>query len=190
MTTTHVCTILRLIGHFLGAHILTSSHQASGRLQNRVPLAISLEGQCFMGSQTSSNNAHLWCTSPRFPSLPRQTLLLSPQVRRFSSAVPGPLCLIGQRAGRSPVVAFLNDSLLSIWDRNSGRQFIVDIGPEVSILPATGLDTRTGQSGPLLTAANGSTIKMYGVHTIPLRFALRKYEWNFIIAEASAWWMQ
>ena len=70
----------------------------------------------------------------------------------------------------------LNDSLLFVWDKNSGRRFLVDTGAEVSILPATGLDTRIGQSGPALKAANGSTIRTYGVRTVLLRFASSQYE--------------
>ena len=102
--------------------------------------------------------------------------------------MPGPLHLVGKRAGRSSVVASaigLNDSLLFVWDKNSGRRFLVDTGAEVSVLPATGLDTRTGQSGPALKAANSSTIKTYAVRTVKLRFASSQYEWQFIVADVS-----
>ena len=71
-----------------------------------------------------------------------------------------------------------NESLLFTWDSHSGRRFLVDTGAEVSVLPATGLDTRTGQSGPSLKAANGSSIKTYGVRTTKLCFASRQFEWN------------
>ena len=78
-----------------------------------------------------------------------------------------------------------NESLLFAWDSHSGRRFLVDTGAEVSVLPATGLDTRTGQSGPSLKAANGSSIKTYGVRTTKLCFASRQYEWKFIIADVA-----
>ena len=96
--------------------------------------------------------------------------------------------MVGKRAGRAPVVAStsgLKDGLLFIWDKTSGSQFLVDTGAEVSVFPATGLETRTKQPGPSLVAANGSSIKTYGVRTIPLCFATKKYKWDFIIAEVS-----
>ena len=95
--------------------------------------------------------------------------------------MPGPLHLVGNRAGRSLIVASvtgLNNSLLFAWDKLSRRQFLVDTGAEVSVLPATGLDTRIGGS-------HGSSIKTYGVHTIQLRLASRQYDWNFTIADVA-----
>ena len=41
------------------------------------------------------------------------------------------------------------------------------------------------QSGSSLKAANGSSIKTYGLCTIQLRLASRQYEWNFIIADVA-----
>ena len=102
--------------------------------------------------------------------------------------MPGSLHLVGKRAGRSHLVATatgLNDSLLFAWDSRSGRRFLVDTGAEVSVLPATGLDTRIGQPGPPLKAANGSSITTYGVRPTKLRFASREYDWKFIIADVA-----
>ena len=83
------------------------------------------------------------------------------------------------------LVAGRNESLLFAWDSHSGRRFLIDTGAEVSVLPATGLDTRTGQSGSSLKAANGSSIKTYGVRTTTLRLATRQYKWEFIIADVA-----
>ena len=102
--------------------------------------------------------------------------------------MPGSLRLVGKRAGRSHLVATatgLNDSLLFAWDSRSGRRFLVDTGAEVSVLPATGLDTRIGQPGPPLKADNGSSITTYGVRPTKLRFASREYNWKFIIADVA-----
>ena len=116
-------------------------------------------------------------------------MLLSPHIWRVSPSVPRTLCLVGKQAGRSPIEALAtgpNKSLFFfVLDKTSGRQFLVDTGAEVSVLPATGQDTRMEQSGPLLMAANGSSIKTYGVRTIPLRSTSKTYEWNFIIADVS-----
>ena len=78
-----------------------------------------------------------------------------------------------------------NNSLLFLRDTISGRQFLVDTGAEVSVLPATGLDMRTVQPGPSLLAANGSSIKTYGSRTFFFHFACNKYQWTFTIAEVS-----
>ena len=49
----------------------------------------------------------------------RQSLFLSPQVWKHSSAVPGSLYMVGKQAGRLPVVATINDlkdSLILVWE--------------------------------------------------------------------------
>ena len=61
----------------------------------------------------------------------------------------------------------------------------MDTGAEVSVLPATGLDTRTCQAGPSLKAANGSSIKTYGVHSTKLQLGSRQYKWDFTVADVS-----
>ena len=117
-----------------------------------------------------------------------QVLLLSPHIWGLSPSVSRALCLAGKRTGRSPIEASAtghNHGLFFIWDETSGRQFLVDTGAEVSVLPVTGLDTRTVKTGPPLTAANGSTIKTYGVRTITLRLASQNFTWKFTIADVS-----
>ncbi len=78
-----------------------------------------------------------------------------------------------------------NKGLFFLCDSVSKRQFLVDTGAEVSILPATGLDTRTKSSGPPLIAANGSTIKTYGTRKLSLRLGPKSYTWDFVIADVS-----
>ena len=98
------------------------------------------------------------------------------------------LRLVGKRAGRPPVVASAaghNSGLLFLCDAVTKRQFLVDTGAEVSVLPATGLDRRTRQKGPPLLAANGSSIGTYGTRTLSLHFASNSYQWKFVIAEVS-----
>ena len=88
----------------------------------------------------------------------------------------------------SPVVASTtsrNNGLLFLCETVSKRQFLVDTGAEVSVLPATGLDTRTKQPGPQLLAANGSSIRTFGTRTLSLHFASNAYQWDFIVAEVS-----
>ena len=51
----------------------------------------------------------------------------------------------GKRPGQSLVAAAAGQSngLLYLTDYLSKTQFLVDTGAEISVLPATGLDTRT-----------------------------------------------
>ena len=76
--------------------------------------------------------------------------------------------LVGKRPSRSLVAAATghNHGLLFLCDSVSKRQFLIDTGAEVSVLPATGLDTRTRKPGPPLLAANGSTIRTYGTRQL------------------------
>ena len=85
--------------------------------------------------------------------------------------------VVASAAGRKP--------LLYIWDHRSGRRFLVDTGAEVSVIPPSGIDTRSGNIGTPLTAANRSSIKTYGVRTIPLTFDFNRFKWEFIIADVS-----
>ena len=51
------------------------------------------------------------------------------------------------------------NDLLFLCDNITKRRFLVDTGAEVSVIPATGLETRTRQPGPPLLAANGSAME-------------------------------
>ena len=65
-------------------------------------------------------------------------------------------------------IASKQDNLLFICDKNSGRRFLVDTGAEVSVLPATNIDTRTKPCGQALQAANGRTIRTHGTRIVPI----------------------
>ena len=102
--------------------------------------------------------------------------------------MPTILCLVGKRQGRLSIVAQAAgpiEGLFFLYDRISKRRFLVDTGAEVSVIPASGLDTSTRHSGPLLLAANGSSIRTYGMRTLSLRFESNTYRWNFVIADVS-----
>jgi cleavage and polyadenylation specificity factor subunit 1 len=83
------------------------------------------------------------------------------------------------------MVAGLKDCLLYVNDRKSGRRFLVDTGAEISVLPATGLNSRiTSPTQPLL-AANGSSIKTYGKYNLNLHLRTGDYNWDFIVADVT-----
>ena len=95
--------------------------------------------------------------------------------------------LVGKRCGQSLVAAATGHSggLLFLTDCISIQQFLVDTGTEVSVLPATGLNTRTKNPGQPLLAANGSTIHTYGKRKLTVHLTSNTYEWDFTIAEVT-----
>ena len=95
--------------------------------------------------------------------------------------------LVGKRCGQSLVAAVTGHSggLLFLTDCISIQQFLVDTGAEVSVLPATGLNTRTKNPGQPLLAANGSTIHTYGKRKLTVHLTSNTYEWDFTVAEVT-----
>ena len=76
-------------------------------------------------------------------------------------------------------------SLFKAYDFESGMNFLVDTGSQISILPASKWDRENRSRGQELMAANGSTIEMFGQRCLSLRFGKQKFEWTFIIAEVT-----
>ena len=79
----------------------------------------------------------------------------------------------GKRPGRSFVNAAGNphkSSSLAIFERNSGRHFLIDSGADESVIPATHFDRHSPQSAGLV-AANGTPIRTYGRRTVPISFS-------------------
>ena len=101
-----------------------------------------------------------------------------------SLSIPG----FGKRPSR-PAIASLSASSthspLHVWDRNSGRRYLVDTGAQVSVLPASVQDKRSGRHGPNLVAANGSVICTFGTRTVFLFIGAQRFEWDFFLAEVS-----
>ena len=69
----------------------------------------------------------------------------------------------------------------NITERNSGTQYLVDTGAQLSVLPATAWDRR-GHRGEGLKAANQTTIETYGKRTVMLKFGEMRFEQEFVIA--------
>ena len=51
---------------------------------------------------------------------------------------------------------------MTVWDRRSGRSFLVDCGADESVLPASAADKRHRATSTPLVAANGTLIKTWG----------------------------
>ena len=97
-----------------------------------------------------------------------------------------PVCFssLGQQAGkldRRSLMAAGKNSFF-IRDRNSGQQYLVDTGAQLSVIPATESDRR-GRRGEGLKAANQTDIFTYGKRTIMLRFGETRFEHEFVIAD-------
>ena len=92
---------------------------------------------------------------------------------------PGKLSARSACAPR-PVVT---STTLYVRDEISGRNFLVDSGADISLIPASRFDQRSGRRGPPLTAANGSSIRSYGDRSFTIHLRDRKYQWRFVIAD-------
>ncbi|GFT77329.1 transposon Tf2-9 polyprotein [Trichonephila clavipes] len=73
---------------------------------------------------------------------------------------------------------------LFVKDRETGCQFLVDSGADVSILPWTKTKGECQASQYKLYAANGTEIPTYGLKILMLDLGLRRpFQWPFIIAK-------
>ena len=86
-----------------------------------------------------------------------------------------------------PAVAALSSSrtLLAVIDSVSRREFLVDTGAEVSIIPATSTDRATFVRQPqrVLRAANGTSIRTYGTIDSIICIQGKKFAHTFIKAD-------
>ena len=98
------------------------------------------------------------------------------------------LQIFGKRDCRPPINGLAvgsKDSLLFAYDKLSGRNFLIDTGAEISVIPASANDIRYGQRGQSLAAANGTAIKSYGQRNLSLKFGSHQYEWKFMLADVN-----
>ena len=95
------------------------------------------------------------------------------------------MCLVsGKLQGRSPVKQGAgNINLCFASDTLHHRQFLIDTGAEVSVIPATFMDKQYKPPSKPLTAANGSYIATYGSRKLQFRLDGELYEWQFIVAD-------
>lgn len=72
---------------------------------------------------------------------------------------------------------------LFITDDKTGRQFLIDTGAQVSVIPATWRDQREGTSATPLLAANGTHIMTYGEQTLNLSLQKQAFSARVVIAD-------
>ena len=75
---------------------------------------------------------------------------------------------------------------LHVTDCTSKRNFLVNTGAQVSIIPPTHSDHLHKRESFTLSAANGSTIATYGQRSLTVNLGLRcTFHWIFIITDVS-----
>ena len=73
--------------------------------------------------------------------------------------------------------------LFYITDRGTNRQFLVDTGAEISVIPPSTTD-RSNPQDMVLQAANNTSIPTFGRRSITLDLGLqRQFPWIFVIAD-------
>ena len=118
-------------------------------------------------------------------------MLVSSQIWKGCKEISTPLPKVqpkgsGKRSTGSTInVTYvgLDMKQLFVTDKRSGSQFLVDIGAQVSVIPATWLDKHNGPSQQPLQAANGTNIKTYGSCNMPLDINNHRYQAHLIIAD-------
>lgn len=78
-----------------------------------------------------------------------------------------------------------NANRLFVSDKTNHKEFLVDTGANISVVPPTNRKRAT-PCDLILYAANGSKIKTYGEQTLSLNLGLkRQFKWTFVVADVS-----
>lgn len=78
-------------------------------------------------------------------------------------------------------------SRLFVTDKSSGRDFLIDTGADLSVIPSNCRERGNAPCVFKLHATNGTQIKTFGSKTITLNLGLRRpIKWVFIIADVQS----
>ncbi len=88
----------------------------------------------------------------------------------------------GQSLVKADVIGQNVNSQFFMKDYKSGRQYLINIGAEVSVIPASNFDKRSKPVGKRLTATNGSSIPTYRKQDIVVYIENTRYKWGFFLA--------
>ena len=72
---------------------------------------------------------------------------------------------------------------LFVVDLLKHREFLIDLGSEVSLILAHYSDKVQATMGPALVAANDQAIRTYGSRDVNLKFGKFRFSWRFIITD-------
>ena len=99
-------------------------------------------------------------------------------LRQHTAAHQQPLTCPTLNAATSPVAFYLKDTA-------TDTHFLVDTGACRSFIkPQPGYRPSRYQGPPIYTA-NGQSLKVYGLRTLPLTLQGRHYKWEFLVADVS-----
>ena len=66
-----------------------------------------------------------------------------------------------------------------------GCKLLVDSGAQFSVIPHSINDRHTPSKGPALQAVNGSSIRTFPTHIMPIVISDRHFSWEFVITNVS-----
>ncbi len=97
---------------------------------------------------------------------------------------------VGKLMGQSSLAALGSGPTISrlfITEKTSGRDFLIDTGADISVIPPTSREKGNSPCLFKLFAANGSQIKTFGSKSITLNLGLRRpIRWIFVIADVQS----
>lgn len=103
--------------------------------------------------------------------------------------MPQPLQIRGKRFGREVSAAIDPTNIkrrLFITDRATKRNFLVDTGADICVIPRSSIGQRLQKTTYELSAANGTVVNTYGTADLSLDFGLRRsFDWRFVIADVT-----
>lgn len=74
-----------------------------------------------------------------------------------------------------------------VTDKSSGRDFLIDTGADISVIPPTTREKGYSSCPFQLFAANGSRIRTYGSKSVTLNLGLKRpIRWIFVIADVQS----
>ena len=100
-----------------------------------------------------------------------------------------PVFIFGKREGQHVKAADVTgpnpSRLFYVTDRNSGIQFLIDTGAQVSVIPPSPKE-RHSPSALTLQALNNTSICTYGSRSLTLNLGLRRtFRWVFVVADVT-----
>ena len=72
---------------------------------------------------------------------------------------------------------------LSVWDKKTGRTYLIDSGAAVSCIPATAQDRKHRISTATLNAANKTAIPTWGSKQLSITLGNSTFKWSFHVAD-------
>jgi hypothetical protein len=74
---------------------------------------------------------------------------------------------------------------MKLRDSFTGRDYLVDLGAELCVIPASAEDKKNKSDNGSLIAANGSKILSYGKRKLALQFDPSRFTQSFVVADVS-----